>query len=145
MEIEIREIEEKDYPALLPRWNEFGGHVNIENIARHYNRIKDDERYKTYVALAAGEVAGFIMSVKYYGIGIKGSYMVIVGISVKEEKRGMGIGTKLLNRMEEYAKDTGVFHIYMNSGFKRTAAHALYERCGYNKGSYGFGKTVNPE
>jgi GNAT superfamily N-acetyltransferase len=56
-----------------------------------------------------------------------------------------GIGTKLIQHMESYAREKGVFHICLNSDFKRTAAHAFYERKGYGKGSYGFGKTVNPE
>ena len=51
MEILIREIEENDYLALLPLWNQFGGYATVENIVPHYNRIKDDERYKTFIAL----------------------------------------------------------------------------------------------
>ena len=53
MEIFIREIEEKDYFALLSLWNnELGnGNVTTENIILHYERIKNDDRYKTYVAL----------------------------------------------------------------------------------------------
>ena len=50
MKVFIREIEEKDYLALLPLWNQFGGYATAENIAPHYERIKNDERYKTLVA-----------------------------------------------------------------------------------------------
>jgi len=145
MNITIREIQEKDYPALLPLWGQFGGHATAENIARHYDRIKNDGRYKTFVASSADDIVGFITSTRYYGIGIEGSYMVIIGIAVHDQWRRKGIGTKLIQRMENYAKGAGVFSIYLNSDFKRTAAHAFYERNGYNKGSYGFGKTVNPE
>ncbi|MCL2512883.1 MAG: GNAT family N-acetyltransferase [Oscillospiraceae bacterium] len=141
----IREIEEKDYPALLPLWSQFGGYATAENIGLHYNRIKNDERYKTFVALLEDEAVGFIASARHYGIGIEGSYMVIIGIAVKEEAQNKGIGKKLLQHMENYAKEKGVFSIYLNSDFKRTAAHTFYERNGYGKGSYGFGKTINPE
>ena len=141
----IREIQENDYPVLLPLWSQFGGYATAENIVRHYDRIKDDARYKTFVALSEDEVVGFITSVQYYGIGVEGSYMVIVGIAVKQDMQGKGIGSKLTKHMENYAKEAGVFSIYLNSGFNRTDAHAFYERNGYGKHSYGFGKTVNPE
>jgi len=144
MKIIIREIEEKDYFDLLPLWSQFGGYTNAENIVAHYNRIKNDERYKTFIALLENEVVGFITSVQYYGIGIEGSYMVIIGIAVKKETQNKGIGTKLIQRMENYAEEKGVFSIYLNSDFKHTEAHAFYEHNGYEKGSYGFGKIISP-
>jgi len=145
MEIFIREIEENDYLSLLPLWSEFGGYATAENIAPHYARIQNDERYKTFVALFEDEVVGFITSVQHYIIGIEGSHMIIIGISVKREGQGKGVGTKLIQRMESYAREKGVFSIHLNSGFKRTDAHAFYERNGYSKGSYGFGKIINPK
>ena len=144
MEILIREIEENDYLALLPLWRQFGGYATADNIVSHYNRIKDDEHYKTFIALHDMEIVGFITSVRYYGIGIEGSYMVIIGIAVKNEMQNKGIGKKLIQQMENYAKEKGVFSIYLNSDFKRTDAHTFYERNGYGKHSYGFGKTINP-
>ena len=146
MDVLIREIEEKDFMALLPLWAEFGGYANAENIVRHYDRIKNDTRYKTYVAVSNSvsnnEIVGFITSVQYFGIGIEGSYMVIVGICVKQDLQGKGIGTKLMKRMEVFAKESNVFSIYLNSDIKRVDAHAFYERNGYRKHSYGFGKTI---
>jgi len=144
MEIIIREIEEKDYIALLPLWSQFGGYATADNITPHLNRIKEDENYKSFVALADDEVVGFITSVQWYGIGIEGSYMMITGIAVKEEYQKKGIGTKLIQRMESYARKIKVFHIHLNSDIKRASAHAFYEHNGYAKGSYGFGKTINP-
>jgi len=144
MEILIREIEENDYLALLPLWNQFGGYATVENIVPHYNRIKDDERYKTFIAFFNNEIVGFITSVQYYGIGIEGSYMIIIGIAVKLEFQKKGIGTKLIHKMENYAKNKNVFSIYLNSDLKRTEAHTFYEHNGYSKHSYGFGKTINP-
>jgi len=144
VEIFIREVRESDYLALLPLWRDFGGFANEENIVRHYGRIKDDQRYKTFVADCGGETVGCITTVQYYGIGIEGSYMVIIGISVKEDMQGRGIGTKLIEHNEEYAKESGVFSIYLNSDMKRTDAHGFYERNGYGRHSFGFGKTINP-
>ena len=71
MGIFIREIEPKDYPALLSLWNnELGSNdVTIENIAPHYDRVKGDNHYKTYVALLDDELIGFVSSVQTYAVG----------------------------------------------------------------------------
>jgi len=143
-EVMIRKIEDKDYLALLPLWSQFGGYATVENIVPHYDRIKNDDHYKIFVALSDNAVVGFITSVRYYGIGVEGSYMIIIGIAVKADEQNKGIGTKLLQYMENYAKEEGVFSIHLNSDLKRTMAHAFYERNGYNKGSYGFGKIITP-
>ena len=70
--------------------------------------------------------------------------MVVIGICVKQNLHGKGIGTKLIKHMEAFAKESEVFSIYLNSDLKRTDAHAFYERNGYEKHSYGFGKTISP-
>ena len=120
MEILIREIEEKDYLALLPLWNnELGNrYVTAENIVRHYNRVKNDTLYKTYVALLENEVVGFISSAQSYAVGFDGSYMQSIAMAVKEDKQGKGIGTKLIQRMESYAREQGCYCIGVCSGLK---------------------------
>jgi len=142
MEIIIREIEEKDYPALLSLWNnELGSsYVTAGNIAPHYNRVKNDDRYKTYVALLDDEIIGFISSSQTYAVGFDGNSMQIIAMAVKTEKQNKGIGTRLIQTMENYAREKSCYSIGVCSGFKRTDAHAFYERNGLEKGSYAFSK-----
>jgi GNAT superfamily N-acetyltransferase len=142
LELFIRDIEEKDYLALIPLWSQFGEIIKKDKIGQHYDRMKGDDRYKTYIALINDEVVGFITSVQYFSIGIDGSFMIIIGIAVKNELQNKGIGTKLIKKMEKYAIEKEVFSIYLNSDIKRTDAHAFYEQNGYDKGSYGFGKNI---
>ena len=146
MKIFIREIEEKDYLTLLSLWNNELGNKNVtaENIAPHYSRVKNDDRYKTYVALLENEVVGFISSAQTYAVGFDGSYMQIIALAVKIEKQNRGIGTKLIQSMENFAKEKRCYSIGLCSGFKRTEAHAFYERKGFNKGSYAFVKMLEP-
>ncbi|MCL2772184.1 MAG: GNAT family N-acetyltransferase [Oscillospiraceae bacterium] len=146
MEIIIREIEEKDYPALLSLWNnELGNkYVTAENIAPHCDRVKNDDRYKTYAALLEADVVGFISSAQTYAVGFDGSYMQITAMVVKTGKQNKGIGTKLIKRMEDYAREKGCYSIGVCSGFKRTGAHAFYECNGFVKGSYAFNKWLIP-
>jgi len=146
VEILIREIEEKDYFAILSLWNNelVSSYVTAENIAPHYDRVKNDGRYKTYAALIEDEVVGFISSAQSYAVGFDGSYMQIIAMAVKTEKHNKGIGTNLIQSMENYAREKDCYSIGVCSGLKRTDAHAFYEHNGFEKGSYAFSKWLNP-
>jgi len=144
MEIEIREIRETDYPAVMSLWNnELGYHwISAENIALHYDRVKNDENYKTFVVLLENKVIGFISTVKAFFPGLEAGYMYIQGFAVQEEVQNRGIGTKLLEHTENYARRTGLYSVILNSRFERAAAHAFYEHNGYEKSSYCFNKVL---
>ena len=144
MEITIRVIVEKDYLALLPLWkNELGNRlVNAENIVHHYDRIKNDERYKTFVASADDKIVGFVSSVQSYGVGLEIGFMHITALAVQKENQNKGIGTKLLKHMEDYAKAKGIHSIILKCSVNSTDAHAFYQRNGYAKDAWCFDKCL---
>ena len=141
MDIIIREIEEKDYLDELFIWNSvFNCKYTIENINAYYDKIKGDERYKTFVAVNEDEVIGIISSVQSYTLEHEVGFIHIIGIAVKSEKQNQGIGTNLLKFIEDYAKEKGVSSILLNSGVQRTDAHRFYKRHGYDNHSWCFSK-----
>ena len=137
MKIIIRELEEKDYPALLSLLNnELGSsYTAVDDIALHYDRVKGDERYKTFAALLNGETVGFISTVQFFTVGFDGNLIWIVQMAVKKEIQNNGVGTKLLQYIENYAREKGCDSIILNSGVRRIDAHAFYKRNGYNTAS----------
>ena len=144
MDILIREIEERDYPAVLPLWNNVLGNHNItaENIGWHHDRFKGNGHYKAFAAVLDDEVVGFVYIMQYAPWAVEGTQFWIQGIAVKDGMTGRGIGTKLLEHIEQYGKGKGVEYITLNTGFKRTSAHSFYERNGYRSGNYSFGKKI---
>ena len=144
MEVFIREIEKKDYPAVLSLWNDELGNkwVTAQNIAPHYDRVKNDDNYKTFVAVIDNDVVGFVASVQTYAVGFEEQFMQIIGIAVKIDKSNKGIGTNLIQFIEKYAQDKGIINIYLCSGVKRINAHAFYKRNGYDNHSWCFGKKL---
>jgi|GEM_PF-73270 len=142
--ITIREIEDRDYPEVLKIWNnELGNsYFTAENINLHHKRFKGNENYKAFVAVLDQCVAGVVYIMQYAPWGVAGEQFWIQGIAVRGDLQGKGIGTKLLEHIEKYAKKKGVGYITLNTGFKRTAAHAFYERNGYSSGNYCFGKKL---
>ena len=96
--------------------------------------------YFTLVAEADGLVAGFVSVAQGIAVEIEGDYFRIIALAVDEEHRRMGIGGRLLARVEEIAAERGVWYFTLSSGFQRTDAHAFYERQGYEKRSFAFSK-----
>jgi len=138
MDIVIRELEEKDYPeaaALLVHdlWN---NKINGDHVITFFNKVKNEENYKHFVALLDDHVVGFISSVAILWAAFEPANMFIQGFVVQSEYQNKGIGTKLLKHTEDYAKTRGIFGIGLQSGVQRTAAHAFYEHNGYIKSNY---------
>lgn len=144
MEVFIREVEESDYPSLVMLWNnEIGNRrINLENTTSHFERVKNNENYKTFVALLDNNIVGFITTLEAYEIGRVVGFLWICGLAVQEKYQNKGIGTKLLKYIENYALKRGLSSIILNSGFQRINAHIFYEHNGYEKHSYCFSKTL---
>jgi ribosomal protein S18 acetylase RimI-like enzyme len=125
-------------------WNDEIGNtwVTAQNIAPHYDRVKNDENYKTFVAVIDTDVVGFVASVQAYAVGFEERQMQITGIAVKSDKHNEGIGTNLIRFIEKYAQDKCVVSIYLCCGVNRTNAHAFYKRNGYDNHSWCFGKKL---
>jgi GNAT superfamily N-acetyltransferase len=144
MEVLVRKIEDRDYPEVLTLWNNVLGNRNItaENIGWHHDRFKGDDNYKAFVAELDNEVVGIVYIMQYAPWAVEGKQFWIQGIAVKDDMQGKGIGSKLLEHIEKCGKENGIEFITLNTGFKRTAAHAFYERNGYSSGNYCFGKEL---
>ena len=147
MDVVIREIEEKDYPAVTALlvddlWeNKFAG----DHVVPFFYKAKNDENYRTFVALLNDNVVGVISTVTiFWAISEPANTLLVQGFVVKNELQNKGIGTKLLKYTEDYAKAKGILGVGLCSGFKRTAAHAFYEHNGYGKMTQYFSKMLNP-
>lgn len=83
-----------------------------------------------------GTVSGFCCH------GLAGSFLAIEDLIVREDLRGNGIGTKLMDALHQFGKDSGCcYSILVSSGF-RTQAHHFYEKIGYIEEVRGFRKDL---
>ena len=58
-------------------------------------------------------------------------YIYLDDLSVTEKRRGNGIGTSLIHKAEDYAKELGLKDILFHVEKTNTSALRLYERLGY--------------
>lgn len=144
MDIVIREIESKDYASVAAIWRDVLGYLSVteESIAKIYEKMKGDSRYRTFVADVNSEVVGFATTVETLAIDHPNGYIKMNGLAVLPAFQHCGIGTMLMERVEELARERSASMIGLASGFQRTGAHAFYEHLGYHKTSYWFRKNL---
>ena len=94
----------------------------IEEMIRIVN--KDHCNY-VFVAVEHSQVIGVIEVVIKYSIH-KDSYLIINTLAVLSKYQGQGIGSQLLNYVEEFSKKMGLSSITLGSQFKREKAHHFY-------------------
>ena len=75
-----------------------------------------------------------------------GTFVVIGGLVVDRHHRRKGIGTLLMARAQDWARQQGCSVIRLWSSSVRTASHRFYEDLGYTniKTQYSFMKSVDP-
>lgn len=81
------------------------------------------------VAEDRGRIISFISIEVYEDEG----FIYLDDLVVEKEYRNKGIGTNLILRAEEYAKEIGIREIQFHVLNTNTKAYKLYERLGYTK------------
>ena len=94
--------------------------------------ILKDKNQALFVAEKDGKVMGFTSIYVNYEL-LSGIQARLGGLVVDSKARGMGLGSKLMKKAEEWAKAQGSKSVKLNSNVKRTEAHRFYEKNGYIK------------
>ena len=120
----IREYQESDLDAV--------NRILLSAFEESKVGFKDDNITEV-VAEINNQVVGYLILTKVLNL-VKGKYYYLIDyVCVDEEKRGMGIGKKLLDYAEEYARSNNAIYTQLTCSTFRTNAHKLYEKCGYIK------------
>jgi len=140
----IRTIEENDYKCIADIVRNDLGYENSsdENVKIRLNAIREHKEYITFVAIYEEKVVGFIGLIRGNSYEFDGEYLRIAALAVKKEYQDKGIGSKLLEKAEEYTKKIKAVTIVLNSGLQRESTHKFYERRGYVKKGYSFKKII---
>jgi GNAT superfamily N-acetyltransferase len=78
----------------------------------------------------AGEVVGWLHAYRCAGL-LAPPYAEIGGLVVGEAHRGRGIGRRLMEEAEAWARQHGCQQVRLRSNKVRVEAHRFYERIGY--------------
>ena len=126
MDIKVREYTKSDLDS-----------VNVmlyEAFRRLKNTdISENDNFHEIVAEANGKVVGYLLLTKVLNPIRNRHYYLIDYVCVVRDYRGYGIGEKLLDYAEEYARHCGGMYLQLTCRWTRIEAHRLYEKCGFIK------------
>ena len=130
----VRPPKPSDYERLAELSNQLGYASTAVQVRLRLETLHDTNQYGVFVAeLAGGRIAGFIGVYVFRAVELDG-FVEISGLVVDEEIRSAGIGRRLLEAGEAWARERGYDGISVRSNVMRERAHAFYERNGFRRG-----------
>lgn len=109
---------------------QMGYDLSVKDTHERLLDILASKKDKVFVATIGEKVVGYVHANDYdliYFPHMKN----IMGIAVNEEYKRQGIGRKLMNAVEIWAKSTDAIGIRLVSGVTRTETHEFYRHCGF--------------
>lgn len=142
--MDLREATINDVPGLVSLLNQLGYPTSIDTFKLRFNAIAANPSYHTIVAELDGKLVGMAGLCTGLFYEYDGSYVRIVAFVVDANHRGKGIGKRIIQEAESWARKQGAVSIGLNSGNReeRKRAHQFYLNMGYEDRSIGFSKNL---
>lgn len=128
----INNYNENDFNGLLELMNQWeDDHIFSEEIMRNsIAEIFNNTDSKILIARKDGEISGYAQISKCFYLGFD-PFIEIIQLLVSEKKRLFGIGSKLMEAVENEAENENIKIIRLNSQVHRSKSHVFYENNGY--------------
>jgi len=121
---------------------ELGYETTESEMQMRMERIANDNRYRTFVAVHDGEVCGMIgtlISLSYEHNDLGGRILALVTLKTM---RRHGIGGALIETAEKDFAQRGIQRIALNTRLARKDAHKFYQSLGYERNGWRFVKQL---
>lgn len=129
--VAIRAPERRDCARMAELADQLSGKSSAEEIAARLASMQGSPDYAVFIAeTAEGDIAGWIGMFIHRCVEAN-MRAEISGLVVEERARSLGIGRRLVERAEEWAREKGCETVGVRSNVIRERAHTFYERLGY--------------
>src|SRR4051794_38629379 len=128
----IRRAAVDDAPRVAELNGTLGYAANHEMMTTRLARVIGTETHAIFVAEVSGEIVGWIEGAEREIVAF-GKFAEICGLVVADGHRGRGVGRRLVDAAEEWARARGHGEISVRSNVVRPESHAFYERVGYTR------------
>ncbi len=134
----IRKATSADFQGLSLMLAELGYPAEQSSFKERFTKFLSQNGYGVTVVLYDNDLAGFIAWSKSLVFVIDSIRIHIEGILVRKKYRGLGIGKKLMQHVEEIAKANSPAIIDLTSGLRREkdGTHEFYKKLGYKNEGY---------
>ena len=138
----IREACEEDSFQLVHLLAELGYPVTVEFVAQQLRTFAEGRLGWMFVAAEGETIVGLVSYHQYPFYHMPGLYGRVTGLVVDDRYRRQGIGKKLMDFIEQFAREQGAVRMELNSAYRRVEAHAFYESLGYGSDAKRFVKKL---
>ncbi len=142
--ITIRPTQQEDFDDILPLLKQLwpADPIDVKAARDIFTGGLTSDR-RAYLCACLGEkIIGFGTLMIRDCLWLQGDIGYICDLVVDQEHRGSGIGTALVERAVEIARQRGCRRVELDSGFHRTEAHRFYERRGFEKRAFLFSRVL---
>ena len=141
----LRNATAEDVTDLALLMGELGYPTMEKEMEQRFTKINANPLYNTLIAEKNGIIVGMIGMFLGFGYESNENYVRIVAMVVHSKYRRHGIGGKLIEGAEKWAKEQGVKKLALNSGDRneRDGAHVFYTNKGFEGTATGFYKIVD--
>lgn len=130
-DIIIRQAKIEDYKDICKICCDDLGYNCSEELVKERLKGLDKNSERVLVAVYNSEVVGYLHAQIYKTLYFE-ELINFLGLAVSKEYRNKKVGTKLVNEIENWAKENGIKKVRVNSGLSRKEAHEFYRSLGYN-------------
>jgi GNAT superfamily N-acetyltransferase len=131
-ELIIRRAKIDDAVRVAALSETLGYPVSAETMGQRLTRILKLETHSIFVAERNSDVVGWTHGAEQEMLEL-GCRCEICGLVVAENERGRGVGRRLIEAIEKWARDRGLEDILVRSNVTRAESHPFYERIGYTR------------
>lgn len=142
--MKVREATKNDVSQMVTLMEQLGYPSSLEQFEQRFESIFTNPCYHTLVAELENQIVGMAGLCTDLFYEYDGSYVRIVAFVVDSNYRRRGIGKKLMQEIESWARNQGVIAIALNSGNRkeRKDAHQFYLSMGFEAKSIGYDKPL---
>jgi len=126
----IREAHVKDGADIADLSGQLGYPATVSDMKRRIGEICEDENCMLFVAESNGCVVAWLL-IHLYRLVSSDCLAQIAGLVVDETHRNQGIGARLMERAETWARAKACRGVILRSRTTRQGAHNFYKRLGY--------------
>jgi ribosomal protein S18 acetylase RimI-like enzyme len=142
VDLTVRDARLNDAAKLAALACELGYKTTGVEMATRLETVLKDPRYKTFVAEIGEKLCGMIGTVSHSSYLHNTLSGRIIALIVSDKMRRRGVGRKLVTAAEKDFRLRKITRVTLTTRFEREEAHRFYEKLGYARTGFRFGKNL---